>query len=67
MWGAVVASIVVTGLAAYVIGVFVYDRRRRKKGAPSIFLDVCEEEGHGKRLIRDYRKKYGDKKTNNLQ
>ena len=67
MWGAVVASIVVTGLAAYVIGIFVYDHRRRKKGAPSIFLDVCEGEGHGKRLVRDFRKKYGGKKTNHLQ
>ena len=55
-------SILVVGLIAlYVIGIFVYDYRQRKKGKPSIFLDVCESEGHGKRLVRAFHKAYSKK------
>ena len=56
--GSVVAIILVSLLVLYIIGIFVYDYRRRKKGAPSIFLDVCESEGKGKRLLKAYHKKY---------
>ena len=56
--GIVVAIILVALLGLYVIGIFAYDYRRRKKGAPSIFLDVCESEHKGKRLIKAYHKKY---------
>ena len=59
--GNVVAIILVSLLAAYIVGIFVWDARRRKKGTPSIFLDVCESEGHGRRLVKDYRKRYGHK------
>lgn len=59
--GTIVAILVVIVLAAYLIGIFVYDYARRKKGAPSIFLDQCESEGKGKRLVREFRKKYGKK------
>ena len=59
--GTFAAVIAVVLLASYVIGVFVFDFVRRKKGKPSIFLDACESEGHGKRLIRQYRRKYGFK------
>lgn len=52
----VAAILIVTALALYVIGIFVWDARRRKKGKPSIFLDVCESEGHGKRLVREFHK-----------
>ena len=52
----VAAIIICTLLGLYVIGIFVYDAIKRKKGAPSIFVDVCESEGKGKRLLRQYRK-----------
>ena len=55
----VVAIIICTLLGLYVIGIFVYDAIKRKKGAPSIFVDVCESEGKGKRLLRQYRKMKG--------
>ena len=61
MPGQAIGILLAALLACYVIGIFVYDHFRRKKGAPSIFLDQCEEEGHGKRLVRAYRKKYGKK------
>lgn len=57
----VISVLVVALIAAYVIGIFVYDYRRRKKGAPSVFLDTCESEGHGKRLVREFRKTYSKK------
>ncbi len=53
-----VSILVVAGLSLYVIGIFVYDYRRRKSGKPSIFLDQCESEGKGKRLIREFHKAY---------
>ena len=58
----VISVLVVATLGAYCVGVFVYDHRRRKKGKPSVFADVCESEGHGKRLVRDFHKKYGASK-----
>ncbi len=61
MPGTIVAVVVVALLAAYILGIFVYDYKRRKRGAPSIFVDQCESEGHGKRLVRLYQKKYGKK------
>ena len=59
--GTLVAILSVILLSAYVIGIFVYDWRRRKKGVPSIFLDSCQAEGRGKRLVRQFQKKYGEK------
>ena len=53
-----VSILVVAGLSLYVIGIFVYDYRRRKNGKPSIFLDQCESEGKGKRLVREFHKAY---------
>lgn len=61
MVGALISVAVVSLLAIYVIGIFVYDHFRKKRGAPSIFLDECESEGRGKRLLRAYAKKYGKK------
>lgn len=58
MLGTIISVIVVALIAAYIIGIFVYDHFRKKRGAPSIFLDACESEGHGKRLVREFRKKY---------
>ena len=49
--GIAVAVIVVVLLAAYVIGIFVLDHKRRKKGKPSIFVDECEHKGKGKLWI----------------
>ena len=60
--GNVLAWIIVSLIALWVIAIFVYDAHRRKKGAPSIFVDACESEGRGKRLLRDYRKAYNKKK-----
>ena len=52
-----IAAILIVILAsAYVIGVFVWDYRRRKQGKPSVFLDTCESEGRGKRLVRQFHK-----------
>ncbi|MCR5348135.1 MAG: hypothetical protein K6E59_00790 [Bacilli bacterium] len=62
MWGIIAAIAIVTLLVAYVIGIFFYDYRRRKKGMPSIICDVCESEGHGRRLVRDYHRKYANKR-----
>ena len=58
MAGTIVSIIIVAALVAYVIGIFVYDARRRSKGKPSVFVDVCESEGHGKRLVKEFRKTY---------
>ena len=65
MFGTIIGYLLAGALAAYCVGIFVYDHRKRKSGAPSIFLDQCESEGHGKRLVKAYHKKYG-KKTLNL-
>lgn len=54
----VIGILLASAVVLYVIGVIVYDIMRRKKGKPSIFADVCEEEGHGKRLVREFRKTY---------
>ncbi|MBQ7243184.1 MAG: hypothetical protein IJS52_03170 [Bacilli bacterium] len=54
----VIGILLASAVVLYVIGVIVYDVMRRKKGKPSIFADVCEEEGHGKRLVREFRKTY---------
>lgn len=62
MAGTIVSILVVVLLALYVIGIFVYDYKRRKKGAPSIFVDACESEGHGKRLVKAFRKAYPKQK-----
>ena len=61
MLGTLVAVLVVIGLAVYLFLVYFFDYLRRKKGAPSIFVDQCESEGRGKRLVREYQKKYGKK------
>ena len=61
MIGIFVSVLIVAFAILYVIGVLVLDARRRAKGRPSIFLDECESEGHGRRLVRDYHKKYGKK------
>ena len=58
---AAIASIIVALLVLYVVGIFVYDYRRRKKGKPSLFVDVCESEDRGSRLVKAYRKRYGRK------
>ena len=50
------AIVIVSAIVLYVIGIFVYDARRRKAGKPSLFLDECESEGRGKRLVREFRK-----------
>lgn len=48
-------------LIIYIIGIFVYDYKRRKKGKVSIFLETCSchHEGSAKRLLKAYRKEYG--------
>ena len=61
MPGTVVGFVLAGLLAAYVIGIFVYDHLRRSHGKPSIFLEQCESEGHGKRLVKAFHKKYGKK------
>ena len=61
MVGTIVAVFVVVALVAYVFAIFYFDYLRRKKGKPSIFLDECESEGKGKRLVRAFHKKYGKK------
>ena len=61
MAGIVVSVLVVIGLVAYVFAIFFFDHLRRKQGKPSVFLDKCEAEGRGKRLVRAYQKKYGKK------
>ncbi len=58
MGGVIAAIIIVSFLTVYVLGIFVYDYRRRKKGKPSVFVDTCESEGHGKRLVKQFRKTY---------
>lgn len=56
--GTFVAIVAIVVLACYIVGIFVWDYRRRKRGVPSIFVDACESEGHGKRLVREFRKAY---------
>ena len=62
--GIVVTIVLLSLLIAYVIGIFVYDYKRRKKGKVSIFLDTCSchHEGSAKRLLKAYRKQYGTSK-----
>ena len=62
--GIVVTSVLLSLLIAYVIGIFVYDYKRRKKGKVSIFLDTCSchREGSAKRLLKAYRRQYGTAK-----
>ena len=62
--GIVVTIVLLSLLIAYVIGIFVYDYKRRKKGKVSIFLDTCSchHEGSAKRLLKAYRKQYGTPK-----
>ena len=62
--GIVVTIVLLSLLIAYVIGIFVYDYKRRKKGKVSIFLDTCSchHEGSTKRLLKAYRKQYGTAK-----
>ena len=61
MLGIILSVIIVTGIVSYVIAIFVYDHFRKKRGKPSIFLDQCESEGHGRRLVKAFHKKYGAK------
>ena len=61
MLGIILSVIIVTGIVSYVIAIFVYDHFRKKSGKPSIFLDQCESEGHGRRLVKSFHKKYGAK------
>lgn len=62
--GIVVTIVLLSLLIAYVVGIFVYDYKRRKKGKVSIFLDTCSchHEGSAKRLLKAYRKQYGTPK-----
>ena len=62
--GIVVTIVLLSLLITYVIGIFVYDYKRRKKGKVSIFLDTCSchHEGSAKRLLKAYRKQYGTAK-----
>ena len=55
--------VLLTLIILYVIGIFVYDARRRKRGKVSIFLETCSchHSGSAKRLLKAYRKKYGTK------
>lgn len=55
-----ISTLVVAFLAIWVILIFVFDYRRRKAGKPSIFVEVCEEENRGKRLVKEYRRRYGN-------
>ncbi len=60
----IISTIVLLSLViAYVIGIFVYDARRRKKGKVSVFLETCSchHEGSAKRIMKAYRKQYGCK------
>ena len=61
MAGIIVSVLAVIGLVAYIFAIFFFDHLRRKQGKPSVFLDECESEGRGKRLVRAYQKKYGKK------
>ena len=61
MIGTIVSVLAVVLLVAYVIGIFVMDHFRMKKGKPSIFLDVCEAEGKGRRLVKEFHKAYKKK------
>jgi len=55
--------VLLTLIILYVIGIFVYDIYRRKHGKVSIFLETCSchHSGSAKRLLKAYRKKYGNK------
>ncbi len=61
--GIITTVVLLTIIVLYVIGIFVYDARRKKKGQVSIFLETCSchHSGSGKRLLRAYHKKYGKK------
>lgn len=61
--GIITTIVILTIIISYVIGIFVYDALRRKKGKVSIFLDTCSchHDGASKRLLKEYRKKYGTK------
>ena len=61
--GIITTIVLLSLLIAYVIGIFLYDARRRKKGKVSIFLETCSchHEGGAKRIMKAYRKKYGYK------
>ena len=58
----IVTIVIVALVTAYVLGIFLYDAKRRKSGKPSIFVEICESENRGKRLVKAYRKKYGASK-----
>ena len=55
-------------IVCYVIGIFVYDALRRKKGRVSIFAETCSchHEGSAKRIMKAYRKQYGYKTKANV-
>ena len=55
--------VLLTLIILYVIGIFVYDARRRKHGKVSIFLETCSchHSGSAKRLLKAYRKKKNKK------
>lgn len=59
---AIISTIaLLTLVIAYVIGIFVYDAKRRKRGKVSIFMETCSchHEGGAKRILKAYRKQYG--------
>lgn len=64
--GIITTIVLLTLIIAYVVGIFVYDARRRKKGKVSIFAETCSchHEGSAKRIMKAYRKKYGHKNCN---
>ena len=61
---AIISTVVLlTLLISYIIGIFVYDALRRKKGKVSVFLETCSchHDGSAKRILKAYRKQYGYK------
>lgn len=61
--GIISTIVLLTIIIGYVIGIFVYDAYKRKKGKVSIFLETCSchHEGSAKRILKAYRKQYGQK------
>lgn len=61
---AIISTVVLlTLLISYIIGIFVYDALRRKKGKVSVFLETCSchHDGSAKRILKAYHKQYGYK------
>ncbi len=67
--GIISTVVLLTLIIAYIVGIFVYNARRKKKGKVSIFLETCSchHEGGSKRLLKEYHKKYGTQGKCNCQ